>query len=204
MICDLRWQHLAGRAHLTDHDEVLGTNTNDRSAGPTAESLSGALGQGEGVLPDFDRAVREHPVEEVHRRAADEPGDERVRRLSVEPFRRVHLLNNALVHHDDAITECHRLRLVMRDVDGGDPDSLMQAQELRTHLDTQLGVEVRERLIHQKRLRSSNERTADCHTLALAAGELTRLSVEQVGDAEQPSRLSHRGFERLPSSASAA
>ena len=59
-------------------------------------------------------------LEEVHRRAADEAGDEDVGGLVVQLLRRRDLLQLALAHHRDALPERHRLDLVVGDVDRRD------------------------------------------------------------------------------------
>ena len=56
-------------------------------------------------------------LEEVHRRGAEEAGDERVARAGVELDGRADLLDRALVQHDDAVGHGHRLDLVVGDVD---------------------------------------------------------------------------------------
>ena len=61
----------------------------------------------------------------------------------------------------------------------------MQLRERRAHPDAQLRVEVRERLVEQERLRLADDRAAHRDALALAAGELRRPPVEELGEAEQ-------------------
>ena len=55
--------------------------------------------------------------QEVHRRRADEGGDELVLRAVVEVERRADLRDAAAVEHDDAVGQRHRLDLVVGDVD---------------------------------------------------------------------------------------
>jgi zinc and cadmium transporter len=62
----------------------------------------------------------------VHRRRADEAGDEAVGRAVVELQRRADLLDAAVVHHDDAVGHGHGLDLVVRDVDRGGLQPLVQ------------------------------------------------------------------------------
>ena len=77
-------------------------------------------------------AVRaERDREEVHRGRADEAGDERVRRPLVEHARRVALLQPPVSQHRDAVAERHRLGLVVRDVDGRDPEVATGAPRCR-------------------------------------------------------------------------
>jgi hypothetical protein len=62
------------------------------------------------------------------------------------------------------------------------------ARELGAHAHAQLRVEVRERLVHEERLRLAHDRAAHRDALALAAGERGRLAVEQLVEAEQLAR----------------
>ena len=73
----------------------------------------------------------------------------------------------------------------MGDVDHGDAEPLLQAADLRAHLLAQLGVEVRQRLVHQADGRLGDDRAAERHALLLAAGELRRLAVEELREAEE-------------------
>src|SRR5205085_1946378 len=97
-------------------------------------------------------------LDEVHRRAADEARDEEVLRVAVELLGRVHLLELALAHDGDVVAHRHRLGLIVRDVDRGRPELALDAPDLGAHLDAQLRVEVRERLVHQEDLRFTHDR----------------------------------------------
>ena len=79
----------------------------------------------------------------------------------------------------------------MGDVDGGGTHLLMHAFDLGTHLHAQLGIEIRQRLVEQKDLRVAYDRAAHGHALALAAGKLPRLALEQFGDVEDAGGLLH-------------
>ena len=96
----------------------------------------------------------ERGLDHVHRRAADEAGDEQVDRAVVELLRRRDLLQLALAHHGDAVAHRHRLDLVVGDVDRRHAELVLQLADLGAHLDAQLRVEVRERLVHQEGLRA--------------------------------------------------
>ena len=71
------------------------------------------------VLVRFEGAGKE-----VHRRRADEAGDELIGRVVVELERRADLRDQTVLHHDDAVGERHRLDLVVGDVDRGDVEGL--------------------------------------------------------------------------------
>ena len=66
----------------------------------------------------------------------------------------------------------------------------LELLELLAGRRAQLGVEVRERLVEQEDLRLADDRARERDPLALAAGELARLAVEQAADAEQVRRPS--------------
>ena len=84
-------------------------------------------------------------------------------------LRRVELLQQAVAQHGDPLPERHRLDLVVRDVDGRHAEPLVQLRELGAHRHAQLCVEVRERLVHQERLRLAHDRAPHRDALALAA-----------------------------------
>ena len=69
------------------------------------------------------------------------------------------------------------------------PEIVLQLRDLRTRLDAQLRVEVREWLVHQKRLRMAHDRAAHRDALALAAGEVARLALEQLLEVEDARRV---------------
>ena len=100
----------------------------------------------------LQRVARHRRGQEVHRRRADEPGDEEVDRLLVELARRRDLLEDALAQHADPVAEGHGLGLVVGDVDRRDAEPALQARDLGAHLPAQLGVEVRQRLVEQERV----------------------------------------------------
>ena len=116
----------------------------------------------------LDRGDRRR--EQVHPRRADRRGNGKASGTAVHLDRRADLFDASLAHHDDAVGERHRLELVVRDVDHRRPELLMQPRELVPHPRTQIGVEVRQRLVEQQHLRSTHDRAGDGDTLPLAAG----------------------------------
>ena len=135
--------------------------------------------------------VVERHAAEVHRRRPDEAGHERVHRVVEQRARRVALLQLRVAQDGDAVAERHRLRLVVGDVDGRDAEPRLQLGDVGAHLHAQLGVEVGERLVHQEDLGLADDRAPHRHALALAAGELARLALEQRRQLELLGDLAH-------------
>jgi hypothetical protein len=62
----------------------------------------------------------------------------------------------------------------VRHVDRRRAEAFLELEDLRARRDAELRVEVRERLVHQKRRRLAHDRAPEGDALALAAGELFR------------------------------
>ncbi len=123
--------------------------------------------------------------QQVHRRRADEARDERIGGTIVELDGGRILLDPAPVEQHDPIRHRHRLDLVVRHVDHRDPELSLQVAELGAHVLPQLRVEIGQRLVHQAHRRLVDDRAAQRDPLLLAAGQLRRLAVEQLGEPEQ-------------------
>jgi hypothetical protein len=80
----------------------------------------------------------------------------------------------------------------MGDIDGGRAGLLMQPLDLDPHVDAELGVQVRERLIEQKDARLAHQSAAHGDALTLAAGELTGAPFEQMLDLQRLGDDGHR------------
>jgi len=90
------------------------------------------------------------------------------------------LVDAPVEHDDDAVRHDHGLGLVVRDVERGDADPLLQRADEESHLVAQLGVEVGERLVEQQQPRLDHQRAREGHALLLAAGELARVALAQA------------------------
>ena len=122
---------------------------------------------------------------EVHRRGTHEAGDEAIRRSVVDVFGRAELLEAAVVQHGDPVGHRECLDLVVGDVDEGRPELALERDQVGSRLGTELCIEIRERLVHEEHARSAHQRPGERDPLLLAPGELPRLAVEHLGDAEQ-------------------
>ena len=65
----------------------------------------------------------------------------------------------------------------------------MEGGDLGAGLHAQLGVEVRQRLVHQEHLRLAHDRPTHRHPLALPARQLGRLAIEVLLEVEDAGRL---------------
>ncbi len=199
-----RLDHVDGRLEVAttldgaDDLDVLRPDP-ERGVGRRLQRLAGVRRDGVAELPAagvpagrVDELVTLHlDLEEVHRRLADEPRDEPVGRLVVRLQRRRDLLELPVVEDRDPVAHRHRLRLVVGDVDGGRVEILLEPLELRPHLRPELGVEIRQRLVHQEHLRLPDDRPPERDPLALPAGQLRRCPFQQLRDPQHLRRLVH-------------
>ena len=105
------------------------------------------------------------------------------------------LLQHALVHDRDPITHRHGFDLIVGHVDRGRAEPPLELENLRARLDTQRGVEVRERLVHKEGGRFAHDCAAESDPLALSAGELPRLALEEAVEPEHFCRLLDTTFD---------
>ena len=182
-----RLDHLnLGLGAVVGDDEMLGPDAVDR--GPAvAAGRRRAERQRDAARPgEPGRAVRADRAA-CRKFIAGEPMKPATNRLArpvVELERRADLLDQAVVHDDDLVGHGHGLDLVVGDVDGRGLQPLVQLLDLGAHLHAQLGVEVGQRLVEQEHLRVAHDGAAHGDALALAAGELARIAVEQRVEAE--------------------
>ncbi len=107
----------------------------------------------------------------------------------VEVLWRVDLLEVAVLEYRHPVAHGHRFDLIVGHVDRGDTEVTLDTGDLGTHLDPQLGVEVRQRLVHQERRGLAHDGTPHRDTLALATRQLTGLAIEIGGELEDVGRL---------------
>ena len=153
------------------------------------ELVDGLSRQVHGVLTDLRLAVDHRVGVQVHRRGADEAGDEDVGRAIVQLGRGADLLQDTELDDGDAIAHRQGLGLIVGHVQGGDTQLALQGSDLGTGLDTELGVEVGQRLIHEEDLRLTDDCTAHSHALTLTARQSLRLTIEVLGQVEDLSGL---------------
>ena len=79
----------------------------------------------------------------------------------------------------------------MGDEDRGRAQPFLEAGDLRTHLHPQLGIQVRQRLVHQKRLGTAHDRAPHRHPLPLPTRQLVGLTVQKVNQIKRFRGLLH-------------
>src|SRR5438445_7698518 len=83
------------------------------------------------------------------------------------------------------VRDGERLLLVVRDVERGDAELELDAANLLAQLDADLRVERRERLVEEEYARLDRERARQRDALLHAAGELVRVAVACVAEADE-------------------
>ena len=184
-------QHLGAQRRVVVEAHVLGAHAEQQRARRARPRAAPARRR---VAPPIRTCARAGGVaavegQEVHRRRADEVGDEHARRPVVHLLRRAELLDHALVHDRDRVGHRHRLHLVVRDVDRGRLQPVVQRAQLLAHQLAELGVERAERLVHHEGERLAHDRAAERDALAVAARQARDRLVEQVRDAQDARRL---------------
>ena len=114
----------------------------------------------------------------------------------VDLLRRAELLDPSLVHHDHAVGQGERLALIVRDVEEGEAEPLLQALHLALHADAQVGVERAQGLVEQQDLRFGDQRAGNGDPLLLAAGELAHPAIEELAELHQFGDLADLGLDR--------
>src|SRR5450759_611253 len=148
------------------------------------EARDDGAGDRDAGAPDLREALEHRERPDVHRGGADEAGDEHVVGRVVHVARGADLLQDTVLEDRDAVTHGQGLGLVVRDVDGRDAEAALERRDLRAGLDTELGVEVRQRLVHEEHLGRTHDRAAHRDALTLATREGLRLAVQVLGEVE--------------------
>ena len=135
--------------------------------------------------------------QQIHRRRADEFGDEDVLRRIIEFQRRADLFDHAVAQDDDAIGHGQRLDLVVGDINRRRFQALMQRLDLAAHADPELGVQVGQRFVEQEDLGIAHDSAAHGDALALAAGERGGLAQKILRQVQHRGRGAHPLLDQL-------
>jgi hypothetical protein len=102
----------------------------------------------------------------------------------VDRLRLVDLLDHPFSEDRDPVRHADRLDLIVRHVHERPAEVALQALELDPHLESQEGIERRDRLVKEVGARLAHDRAPERDPLTLPSGELRRLAREQVFDVE--------------------
>ena len=131
------------------------------------------------------RAGRDEPRwNQIDRRLAEARRHIDVSRVGIDFARRADLDQHALLDDADPVRHRHGFGLVVGDVEDRRAELLLDALQLEAQIGAQLGVERRERLVHQVDRGPAHKRAADGDALHLAAGQLRGAVLELAGDAQ--------------------
>ncbi len=89
------------------------------------------------------------------------------------------LLDAAVAHDGQPVTERERLGLVMGDEHRSEPEAAVELVDLGADLVAQAGIEVAQRFVEQDEIGAGDEATGQGDALLLSTAELRRVAVEQ-------------------------
>ena len=142
--------------------------------GSTAEAKVGPRHE-----PAVGRALGRDDRPEVQ-----EFGDLRRRRLLHQDLGRDVLDDAPGLHDGDGMSERESLGLVMRHIDGGEPEAAHERGNLAGEQVAQLPVEVRQGFIEQDEPRLGDDGAGDRHPLLLAAREARHAAIGKAGESD--------------------
>ena len=166
----------------------------DEQHGPSAHPAVGArrtqfLTRGEAQPCDVAGLRHHRAFDQV--RFAEKAAHERVGRMLVYFSGRSDLIDPAVIQDGDAVGHAHRLFLIVRDVQHGHAEPLLDFLDLDLHLEAQILVEGAERLVHQHDRRVKDDRAGQCDTLLLPARQLMRVAIGEAAEPHQVERPIH-------------
>src|SRR5581483_755616 len=171
--------------------DIFGTDAEQERRG----QLNAADLHAHGAVFDSNLAVLPFCREQVDARRADQLRDEGARGAVINVVRRPVLDDLALVQNGDAVRHGQRLDLVVRDIDDGLAERLLQVFELDAQRFAQLGVEVGQGLVHEKDARGADDGASNRDALHFPAGQPRGLAVQQVLDAQNFGGGAHLGLD---------
>ena len=182
-------------ARMRLRDGSAGPAGVDRDVPRVDDGPDRALGPGDGaddapVLQDhLGQAALHRPGDPGHEVAADEAGDEGVRRRVEQAGGGVGLVDPPVHDHPDPVGQRRGVLEVVGHQQGGEAQLPEEIEQLGAHLRARVGVEGGERLVEEQHGRVARHGPGQAHALALAARQAPRPRVGQVGDAEPLQQL---------------
>ena len=180
----------AMRPHA-DHDLAPARRSRRRTSGPSSLAAKSKAGP----FSSWKRrpfACDDRGVEDVHRRLADEGGDEQIGGPVLQFLLAGELLQHAALHHRDAVGERIGLGLVVGDEDRGHAPLDEQALQPAAQHRAQLRLELAHRLVEQVEVGPAHQRAGEAGALLLAARDRGGIAVEDRLDLDQRRDLGDR------------
>jgi len=101
------------------------------------------------------------------------------------------LLHLAILEHQHAVSQRQRFRLIVSHIKRGQAEPPLERLNLPAHMQSELSVKIRKRLIQQQESGLSHQRPSHRHALPLPAGELARPSRQKLGNSQKLRRRLH-------------
>ena len=130
-----------------------------------------------------DVALDDHPRVIAHRQRQVQPCQGFADRTAGERF--------AVAQQHDVVGQSRDFILGMADVQHRDVEFVVQALQIRQDFTFALSVQRGQRFIHQQQFGAGEQRARNADPLALTAGEIVRVSVQQLPDPQQFGGMRH-------------
>ena len=142
----------------------------------------------------LNAALRPLPALDLHKvdgGVAHEVCRKKIGRVIVNFQRRGVLLKDTVVHQADLRCQRHGLHLVVGDVYEGGAGLHMEPLQFIAHFQTQFGIQIGKRLVHEQHAGLGSQRPGDGHTLLLTAGQLRGIAVHEHTDFDDAGHPAH-------------
>jgi hypothetical protein len=130
-------------------------------------------------------------LNEIHNGRPDECGHKDIERPLINLHWRPQLLQLSLFQHGHSIPQHHCFFLVVRDIEHGGGEFLVEPSDFASHLDPKLCIQIGERLVKKKGPGPANHSSTQGHPLPFAAGELSRLALQDGLQLQRSSYLAN-------------
>ena len=187
------WLCLVGEAFRARQPQVFRPDRHRYLFAGRSRSNGRRRGHGTAAVEFDDRPIRSDRAQSAVQKIglANEVGYESIVRSLVDLLRTANLDNPAAAHDGDPVRHGQCLFLIMRHVDEGDADRLLQSLQLALHLLAQLEIERAQRLVEQQHGRVIDQGPGQRDPLLLATGQLPRTPFLVPCQSHQRKRVCH-------------
>ena len=107
------------------------------------------------------------------------------------------MLYNTVVHNGDPVGDRHSFFLIVSYINSRYTDLALDVLDCRSHLNPELCIKVRQRLIHEQNIRLHTQSSCKSYSLLLTAGKRLRHSVGILIDLHEAHELLCAAFDLL-------